>query len=79
MRRCRPRSAAMPGPGLELTFAASNGDAFEIEPLASGAALLTAPNTILSPHVAGRTRDNLRRMVQHWAGNIRRHAAGLPD
>ncbi len=57
-------------------IAAAGIDAFEAEPLAADAPILTAPNTVLSPHIAGRTRDNLRRMVQHWAGNIRIHAAG---
>lgn len=57
-------------------IAAAGLDAFHAEPLPPDAPLLTAPNTVLSPHVAGRTRDNLRRMVQHWAGNIRIHAAG---
>lgn len=57
-------------------IAAAGIDAFEAEPLAADAPILSAPNTVLSPHIAGRTRDNLRRMVQHWAGNIRIHAAG---
>lgn len=51
-------------------------DAFDTEPMTADNPLLSAPNTVLSPHVAGRTRDNLRRMVQHWAANIRAHAAG---
>jgi phosphoglycerate dehydrogenase-like enzyme len=57
-------------------LAAAGIDAFSAEPLPPDAALLSAPNTVLSPHVAGRTADNLRRMVQHWAANIRTHAAG---
>lgn len=57
-------------------LAAAGIDAFSAEPLPMDAALLSAPNTVLSPHVAGRTADNLRRMVQHWAANIRIHAEG---
>lgn len=53
-------------------------DAFAEEPVSMTSPLLAAPNAVLSPHVAGRTRDNLARMVRHWAENIRKHAADLP-
>lgn len=59
-------------------LAAAGLDAFETEPLTPDSPLLRAPNCVLSPHAAGRTRDNLARMVRHWAGNIRAHAAGQP-
>jgi len=51
-------------------------DAFEREPLPEDAALRQAPNTVFSAHSGGRTRDNFARIVRHWAGNIRAHAAG---
>jgi phosphoglycerate dehydrogenase-like enzyme len=53
-------------------------DVFEAEPLPAGHPLLAMPNTVLTPHVAGRTEDNLTRMVRHWAGNIRAHHEGRP-
>ncbi|MFV0358233.1 MAG: NAD(P)-dependent oxidoreductase [Tropicimonas sp.] len=53
-------------------------DVFENEPVADNNPLLSMDNVITLPHVAGRTRDNLTRMVRHWAGNIRAHAAGEP-
>ena len=51
-------------------------DAFEQEPLPMGSPLRSAPNTVFSGHSGGRTRDNFARIVRHWAGNIRAHAAG---
>lgn len=53
-------------------------DVFATEPLPAASRLARLPNTVLTPHVAGRTEDNLLRMVRHWAGNIRAHAAGAP-
>jgi len=37
-------------------------DAFQDEPPQPGAALLKAPNTVLSPHVAGMSQDSLREL-----------------
>ena len=51
-------------------------DVLAQEPTAPDNPLLALPNTVVLPHVGGRTRDNLKRMVRHWSGNIRRHAAG---
>jgi len=53
-------------------------DAFEQEPLPLDSPLRLAPNTVFSAHSGGRTRDNFARIVCHWAGNIRAHAAGEP-
>ncbi|WP_138465598.1 NAD(P)-dependent oxidoreductase [Poseidonocella sp. HB161398] len=51
-------------------------DAFDPEPLPPGAPIRSAPNTVFTAHAGGRTRDNFARIVRHWAGNIRAHAAG---
>ena len=53
-------------------------DVFADEPTAPSNPLLRLDSTVVLPHVGGRTRDNLHRMVRHWSTNIRRHAAGEP-
>lgn len=53
-------------------------DVFAKEPTDPGNPLLALENTVVLPHIGGRTRDNLHRMVRYWAANIRRHAAGEP-
>ncbi|OCX67279.1 hypothetical protein BFP70_01960 [Thioclava sp. SK-1] len=57
-------------------LAAAGLDAFDPEPLRPDAPIRQAPNTVLSAHSGGRTRDNFARIVQHWSGNISRHASG---
>lgn len=51
-------------------------DVFATEPVAPDNPLLSMPQVVTLPHVAGRTLDNFDRMVSHWADNIRAHAAG---
>ena len=51
-------------------------DVFATEPVSPGNALLSMPQVVTLPHVAGRTLDNFDRMVSHWANNIRGHVAG---
>lgn len=53
-------------------------DVFDQEPVAAENPLLSMEQVIVQPHLGGRTRDNLRRLVQYWANNFRRHAAGEP-
>ncbi|MEX5728775.1 phosphoglycerate dehydrogenase-like enzyme [Rhodovulum iodosum] len=51
-------------------------DTFEPEPLPAGHPLLNAPNTVLTPHIGGGTRENFERLVRHWSANLIAHAAG---
>jgi phosphoglycerate dehydrogenase-like enzyme len=51
-------------------------DVFEPEPLPLDHPLRQAPTAVLTAHMAGGTRENLARIVSHWAGNILRHANG---
>lgn len=51
-------------------------DVFEQEPTPADNPLLKHDSVVVMPHVAGRTRDNLHRMVGYWMANIKRHAAG---
>ncbi|SFG38991.1 D-isomer specific 2-hydroxyacid dehydrogenase, catalytic domain [Palleronia marisminoris] len=51
-------------------------DVFSSEPVSADNPLLSMPQVVTLPHVAGRTLDNFDRMVSHWADNIRAHAAG---
>lgn len=56
-------------------------DVFEQEPVAPDNPLLALHQVVVQPHLGGRTRDNLNRMVRYWAENFRRHARGeaIPD
>lgn len=51
-------------------------DVFASEPVSPDNPLLSMPQVVTLPHVAGRTLDNFNRMVSHWANNIRSHVAG---
>ncbi len=46
-------------------------DTFVNEPLEMDSPLRDAPNTVFTPHCSGGTRDNLERIVNHWANNLR--------
>ena len=59
------------------TIAAAAIDVFEDEPPV-GSPLLQAPNLILSPHVAGITRESNVRTAAHCAAEIRRVLTGRP-
>jgi len=46
-------------------------DVFAQEPVELDNPLLQMHNVVALPHIGGRTEDNLSRMVNHWAANIR--------
>lgn len=51
-------------------------DVFAQEPMDPSNPLLQMENVVLSPHIGGRTEDNLARMVGFWASNIRAFHTG---
>jgi phosphoglycerate dehydrogenase-like enzyme len=53
-------------------------DVFDEEPLPPASPLWSAPNCIVTPHVAGLTRDYMLRVGNLFAENIRRLEAGEP-
>ncbi|MBK7400009.1 MAG: D-2-hydroxyacid dehydrogenase [Myxococcales bacterium] len=53
-------------------------DVFDVEPLPTENPLWTAPNVIVTPHVAGHGRDYVRQMVARLLENVRRLEAGEP-
>lgn len=46
-------------------------DVFTAEPVEPTNPLLRLDNVLPLPHIGGHSEDNLKRMVTHWAGNIR--------
>jgi phosphoglycerate dehydrogenase-like enzyme len=62
-------SGRIGGAGLDVT---------DPEPLPPGHPLWTAPNTILTPHVANGTRVSISRAVAIVMENLRRYVAGRP-
>jgi phosphoglycerate dehydrogenase-like enzyme len=60
------------------TIAGAGIDVYEIEPLPKDHPLWTAPNTILTPHVADRGPDLDPERVKVISENARRFAAGQP-
>lgn len=63
------RSGQLGGAGL---------DTFDTEPLPAGHALAALPQVLLTPHVAGVTRDAARQVAQLTARNIVDHLADQP-
>lgn len=53
-------------------------DVFDPEPPSAELRLLAAPNVVLSPHVAGITRETLARIAAAAAANVRAHLVGDP-
>lgn len=62
-------SGDIAGAGLDVT---------DPEPLPEGHPLWTAPNVIITPHVAGRSREALGRISALTVENLRRYNAGEP-
>ena len=46
-------------------------DVFTEEPVEPDNPLLRLENVLPLPHIGGHSEDNLKRMVGHWASNIR--------
>ena len=46
-------------------------DVFTEEPVEPDNPLLRLDNVLPLPHIGGHSEDNLKRMVSHWAANIR--------
>jgi len=53
-------------------------DVFEEEPLPETSPLWDVPNLVVTPHVAGFTRDYIPRVFEIFADNVRRLEAGEP-
>lgn len=53
-------------------------DVFEQEPLAAESPLWAAPDCLITPHVAGLTRDYMERVGELLIDNVRRLEAGRP-
>jgi phosphoglycerate dehydrogenase-like enzyme len=60
------------------TIAGAGLDVYEVEPLPADHPLWTAPNTLLTPHVAGHGPHLDERRVEMVIENARRFAAGQP-
>jgi phosphoglycerate dehydrogenase-like enzyme len=63
------RSGAIAGAGL---------DVFDREPLPADHPLRTLPNTVLTPHVGGRTRENFVARYKDCLEDVRAWLAGKP-
>ena len=48
------------------------------EPLPDGHELWSMPHVIITPHIAGRSREALQRVLALVAENLRRYVAGEP-
>ncbi|MGP8297304.1 2-hydroxyacid dehydrogenase [Streptomyces inhibens] len=60
------------------TLAGAGIDVFDPEPPTAALRLLKAPNVVLSPHVAGVTRETLVRIALAAVQNVLDHLAGKP-
>jgi len=53
-------------------------DVFDVEPLPVESPLWSAPNVVVTPHVAGHGRDYVAQMTARLLENVRRLEAGAP-
>jgi phosphoglycerate dehydrogenase-like enzyme len=60
------------------TIAGAALDVFDVEPVPPGDPLLTAPRTVLTPHLGYVTRDNLAHWYAGAVTALRAYAAGSP-
>ena len=63
------RAGAIAGAGL---------DVFDQEPLPPGHPLRTLPNTVLTPHIGGRTRENFAARYKDCLEDVQAWLAGKP-
>ena len=61
------------------TIAGAGLDVFDTEPLPADHKLRVLPNTILTPHVGGRTRENFAARYQQSLENVEAWLAGAPE
>ncbi|XPV77235.1 MAG: D-2-hydroxyacid dehydrogenase [Desulfovibrio sp.] len=54
-------------------------DVVTLEPLPDSSPLLTAPNCIITPHIAWATKESRNRLLQTCADNIQAFIAGIPQ
>ena len=53
-------------------------DVYPEEPVPAGSRLLTTPNVVLTPHLAGASKETAVRAAEILAADVRRHLAGEP-
>jgi len=53
-------------------------DVFPIEPVPANHPIFDLPNVVMTPHTSGWSPDRQKRLVAHFAENIRRYSMGLP-
>lgn len=51
-------------------------DVTDPEPLPASDPLWSAPNCLITPHIAGGARDEAGRLIRHFLANLRRYVAG---
>ncbi len=63
---------------VDGTIAGFGGDVLSAEPPAADNPLLSAPNTVLTPHIAWASVESRRRLMNEIVENLRSHLAGTP-
>ena len=53
-------------------------DVFPVEPIPPNHPIFTLSNVVMTPHTSGWSPDRQKRLVAHFAENIRRYSMGLP-
>ncbi len=58
------------------TIGGAGLDTFVEEPLPTASPLWTAPNAIITPHIAPNVPEKLRHCIEHFADNLQRYCSG---